>query len=114
VIVTLSLARPFIADHFHNLPGFVEEQHSHNWLAEATFLVTNKKESSCIKVFNIWVDQLQYSLLNDQKSLIGRNPTAESLAQWLFEFLESCNLGVTRVKIHEKENYWAAYGRRIT
>ena len=112
VIVTISISRFFIADHFHNLPGFIEERHGHNWKAEATFLVTNEDEElACATIFDVWIDQIQCTLLNDQKSLTGRNPTAESLAQWLFKFLEGHGKVVVRTKIQEKANYWASYGR---
>jgi len=108
------MRRVFIADHFHNLPGFVEERHSHDWIAEATFIVSNKEDAcASAKMFNAWVEEVQFSLLNNQERLKGRNPTAEVLAQWLFEFLEYCSSKVVRVKMQEKENYWAAYGRRI-
>ena len=32
---TLSLHRAFVADHFHDLPGFQEDRHGHNWEVEA-------------------------------------------------------------------------------
>jgi 6-pyruvoyl-tetrahydropterin synthase len=109
VYATFSLIRPFIADHFHDLPGFVEEQHRHDWIAEATFFVINDNEELAIAIiFDSWINQVQFTLLNDQIKLKGRNPTAESLAQWLFNFLEDNHQKVTKVKIQEKANYWAS------
>ena len=108
----LSLHRSFVADHFHDLPGFVEERHGHNWEAEATFALAGPEgESACSAVLDAWVEQVDYTLLNGQERLQGRNPTAEVLAQWLFLFLEERGSQVVKVKVREKANYWAACGR---
>ena len=108
----LSLRRPFVADHFHDLPGFVEARHGHNWEAEATFNVEGPGgEPACARVLDAWVKQVDYTLLNSQETLKERNPTAELLAQWLFLFLEARGQRVVKVKVREKANYWAACGR---
>jgi 6-pyruvoyl-tetrahydropterin synthase len=108
----LALRRPFVADHFHDLPGFVEERHGHNWEAEATFRVDAlAAEAACAAGLEAWVAQVDYTLLNGQNALEGRNPTAELLAQWLFLFLEERGLAVQRVQVREKANYWAACAR---
>ena len=108
----LSLSRPFVADHFHDLPGFVEDRHGHNWEAEATFAVAGpEEEPACAAALESWVGRVDYTLLNAQGSLQGRNPTAELLAEWLFRFLDETGRGAVRVKIREKANYWAACGR---
>ena len=108
----LSLSRPFVADHFHDLPGFVEERHGHNWEAQATFAIADpEEEPDCAAALEAWVGQVDYTLLNAQASLQGRNPTAELLAEWLFRFLEGLGRSAVRVKIREKANYWAACGR---
>jgi 6-pyruvoyl-tetrahydropterin synthase len=105
----LSLRRPFVADHFHDLPGFVEERHGHNWEAEATFALAGPEgEPACAMALEAWVASVDYTLLNGQEQLAGRNPTAELLAQWLFLYLETRGFRVERVKIREKANYWAA------
>lgn len=102
----LTVRRPFVADHYHDLPGFVEERHGHNWELEATFRAL--EEAVPARALDAWVARMDYSLLNRQESLAGRNPTAELLAQDLFRFLEAEGLGVVRVKIREKANYWAS------
>lgn len=108
----LTLRRPFVADHFHDLPGFVEERHGHNWDAEASFAIgAVEQEAACAAALEAWVAQVDYTLLNAQASLKGRNPTAELLAEWLFQFLEGRGQPAVRVKIREKANYWAACGR---
>ena len=108
----LSLHRPFVADHFHDLPGFVEARHGHNWEAEATFELQDPEgEPACQQVLDAWVASVDYTLLNGQARLEGRNPTAELLAEWLFLFLEERGFQVARVKVREKANYWAACTR---
>lgn len=110
----LSLRRPFVADHFHDLPGFVEERHGHNWDAEATFAVAGQEdEPACTAALDAWVARVDYTLLNAQEPLAGRNPTAELLAQWLFLHLEAAGLRAVKVKVREKANYWAACGREL-
>jgi 6-pyruvoyl-tetrahydropterin synthase len=113
VSLLLSLSRPFVADHFHDLPGFVEARHGHNWEAEATFAIQDEgQEATCAAVLDSWVRQVDYTLLNTQASLRGRNPTAELLAEWLFQYLEGAGRPARRVKIREKANYWAACARQ--
>ena len=108
----LSLNRPFVADHFHDLPGFVEQRHGHNWDAEATFAVSGPEdESTCAEALDRWVAGVDYTLLNAQASIEGRNPTAELLAQWLFGALERAGLAAVKVKVREKANYWASCAR---
>jgi 6-pyruvoyl-tetrahydropterin synthase len=108
----LSISRPFVADHFHDLPGFVEERHGHNWEAEASFSIQDAgQEGECAAALEAWVKQVDYTLLNAQASLAGRNPTAELLAEWLFRFLEGRGQGAEKVKIREKANYWATAAR---
>ena len=112
VNLLLTLSRPFVADHFHDLPGFVEERHGHNWEAEATFAIQDPaQEDACAAALDAWIAQIDYTLLNAQASLAGRNPTAELLAEWLFRFLEGRGQGAVKVKLREKANYWAACGR---
>jgi 6-pyruvoyl-tetrahydropterin synthase len=109
VSILFSLHRPFVADHFHDLPGFVEERHGHNWDAEATFAIAEvNEESACAAALDAWVAQIDYTLLNAQASIQGRNPTTELVAQWLFQFLEARGLPVARTRVREKANYWAA------
>lgn len=104
----LSMRRPFVADHFHDLPGFVEARHGHNWEAEVTYACCGSDPTPAL---DAWVARMDYSLLNQQETLAGRNPTAELLAQDLFLCLEAAGFGVARVKVREKANYWASCSR---
>ena len=108
----LSLRRPFVADHFHDLPGFVEARHGHNWELEATVALNESEQDlKFSRALDAWVAQLDYTLLNEQPWLEGRNPTAEALSQWLLEYLEARGFRVNRTRIREKANYWAACHR---
>jgi 6-pyruvoyl-tetrahydropterin synthase len=105
---TLSLRRPFVADHFHDLPGFQEDRHGHNWEVEATVELEDEAgESVFAAALDSWVATIDYRLLNDLTSLAGRNPTAEVLAEQAFEQLSRAALQVRWVKVREKANYWA-------
>jgi 6-pyruvoyl-tetrahydropterin synthase len=105
---TLSLRRPFVADHFHDLPGFQEDRHGHNWEVEAAVEVASgADEPAFAQVLEAWVATLDYRLLNDLAPLAGRNPTAEALAEQAFLFLQGAALRPRWVKVREKANYWA-------
>jgi 6-pyruvoyl-tetrahydropterin synthase len=105
---TLSLRRPFVADHFHDLPGFQEDRHGHNWEVEAAVEVASETdEPAFAKALDAWVAAVDYRLLNDLASLTGRNPTAEVLAEQAFLYLQGAALQVRWVKVREKANYWA-------
>ena len=103
---------PFVADHFHDLPGFVEARHGHNWEVAATVEAAHEREESgFLRGLGAWVESVDYTLLNEQPWLQGRNPTAELLAQWAFEHLAAQGLHPVAVKVREKANYWALCGR---
>lgn len=107
----LSLHRHFVADHFHDLPGFQEARHGHNWQLEATIALREGQEGLLESALDEWIRAVDYTLLNELPALEDRNPTAEALAQWLFGFLEERGLVPVQVKVREKANYWAACRR---
>ncbi|BDU75144.1 6-pyruvoyl trahydropterin synthase family protein [Mesoterricola sediminis] len=107
----LTVRRPFVADHFHDLPGFVEARHGHNWEAEVTFRGAPGETEAPAGALDDWIARMDYTLLNQQASLAGRNPTAEALARDLLLHLEAEGLRVARVQVREKANYWAACRR---
>ena len=105
---TLTLRRPFVADHFHDLPGFQEERHGHNWEVEASVeLVGEADEPAFATALDAWVSTMDYRLLNDLPVLVRRNPTAEVLAEQAFRDLQGAAWKVLCVKVREKANYWA-------
>ena len=105
---TLSLRRAFVADHFHDLPGFQEDRHGHNWEVEACVELTSEAEEPTLATaLDAWVAAIDYRLLNELPPLAGRNPTAEVLAENAFLFLQGAALKPRQVKVREKANYWA-------
>jgi 6-pyruvoyl-tetrahydropterin synthase len=97
-----------VADHFHDLPGFQEERHGHNWEVEAAVEVGRASEEPAFaQALDAWVATLDYRLLNDLPLLAGRNPTAEALAEAAFHHLLNAALRPMWVKVREKANYWA-------
>jgi 6-pyruvoyl-tetrahydropterin synthase len=105
---TLSLQRAFVADHFHDLPGFQEDRHGHNWVVDAAVeLASEADEPAFAAALDAWVHDIDYHLLNDLPPLAGRNPTAEVLAEHAFHYLQGAALEPLWVKIREKANYWA-------
>lgn len=110
--VHLTLRRPFVADHYHDLPTFQEARHGHNWELEATVTLARPEERTALAAaLDAWVQQVDYALLNDQPALAGCNPTTEVLAHWAFDFLEGQGLNLDLVRVREKANYWAACHR---
>lgn len=110
----LTQHRPFVADHFHDLPGFVEARHGHNWELVATLQAEDARdEAAFARALDAWVEGVDYTLLNDQPWLAERNPTAELLAQWAFEHLQDQGLRPLAVKVREKANYWALCGEAL-
>lgn len=111
----LTLRRPFVADHYHDLPGFVEARHGHNWEIAATIALhepaSPRLEAAFSTALDAWVAAVDYTLLNQQPSLEGRNPTAEALAQWAYRYLRAAGLKLECVRIREKANYWAGCRR---
>jgi 6-pyruvoyl-tetrahydropterin synthase len=104
----LSLRRAFVADHFHDLPGFQEDRHGHNWEIEAAVdFTSDAEEPAFAAALDAWVDSIDYHLLNELQPLHGRNPTAEVLAEHAFHYLQGAALKPAWVKVREKANYWA-------
>lgn len=104
----LTRARPFVADHFHDLPGFQEDRHGHNWEVSATVTAVDEGAAEGLDAaLDAWTEGVDYTLLNEQACLGHRNPTAELLAQWAFESLAAAGLRPHAVKVREKANYWA-------
>ncbi len=104
----LSLHGTFVADHYHDLPGFVEARHGHNWEVTATVEAEGEGDPGLAPALERWIQGIDYTLLNQQPRLEGRNPTAEVLAQWLLEELQTAGLRPVVVKVREKIHYWAA------
>ncbi len=103
-----SCRRPFVADHFHEEPYFVEARHGHNWMVEAAAWLAREDDATAFAAaLDAWVEGLDYTVLNEQPRLARRNPTTELLAQWACEHLAASGFQMDSVKVREKANYWA-------
>lgn len=86
----------------------MEARHGHNWEIAATALLEGESETRAFEaLLDAWVSKVDYTLLNDQGRLLGRNPTAEALAEWAYRHLSEEGLEPVSVRIREKANYWA-------
>jgi 6-pyruvoyl-tetrahydropterin synthase len=104
--ILITERRQFVADHYHSMPDFFEPRHGHNWKLEAT--VYGGDALRLNEVLDAWVSNIDYSLLNEQAEILGRNPTAETLAEILFDFLKKSGFKPFQTRISEKYHYWAA------
>lgn len=103
-----SIRRSFVADHFHDLPGFQEARHGHNWEIQAAVSLSDPREEARLDaVLDAWVAGVDYGLLNARPDLSPRNPTAEALALEAFRDLGREGFQPAWVRIREKANYWA-------
>lgn len=115
------ITHPFVAAHQLTLyDGSLEPLHGHNWKVEVRlqgkdldkievlidFLEVKKRLQERLK-------QLDYTFLNENKELNGRNPSAEVVAFWLFQRLQQALdhpvARVTKVTVWETEDCAASY-----
>lgn len=116
------ITHPFVAAHQLKLyDGSMEPLHGHNWKVEVRlggndldqievlidFLEVKKKVQESLK-------QIDYTFLNENNLLEGRNPSAEVVAFWLFKKLEKTIdhpvARIQRVTVWETEDCAASYG----
>jgi 6-pyruvoyl-tetrahydropterin synthase len=98
--------RRFAADHYHSLPYFCEPRHGHCWEIEATVAETDQGPLGA--ALDAWAKDVDHSLLNENETMAGRNPTAEVLAECLFRHLEASGLRPVVVRAKEKPHCWAS------
>jgi len=115
------ITQPFVAAHRLKLyDGSLEPLHGHNWKMEVRlcgkdldqievlidFLEVKAKVQELLK-------KIDYSYLNENLNLEGRNPSAEVVAFWLFQKLKSAiEHPVARVKkvtVWETDDCAASY-----
>ncbi len=103
--------REFFFDASHRLPGYkgkCEQFHGHTYRLEVTVEGTKGKEGMVMDFNEIKavvseqvIDQLDHRNLND----VFGNPTAENIAQWIFDTLEK-RLPLSSVKLWEGNGKW--------
>jgi len=122
VMYEVIITQPFVAAHQLKLyDGALEPLHGHNWKVEVRlegrdldqievlidFLEVKKQVQEILK-------KIDYSFLNENQQLEGRNPSAEVVAFWLFQKLKKAVphpvARVSKVTVWETEDCAASYG----
>lgn len=115
------ITHPFVAAHQLTLyNGSQEPLHGHNWKVEVRlegeeldkievlidFLEVKAKLASILK-------EIDYTYLNENLNLRGRNPSAEVVAQWLFHKIRAAIqhpiARLSKVTVWETEDCGASY-----
>lgn len=116
------ITHPFVAAHrLTLLDGSLEPLHGHNWKMEVRlegkeldkievlidFLEVKKQVGEILK-------KIDYTFLNKNPNLKGRNPSAEVVAFWLFKKIQEAVphpvARVSKVTVWETEDCAASYG----
>ena len=107
------VSRKFTFDAAHHLPGYpgkCAQVHGHSWRFEVAIGGEIKPDGMVIdfsilkKVVQPLVDQLDHTNLNDNKYL--KNPTAENLAVYIFDFVDKSPLKLDVAWVTVWESPW--------
>ena len=108
------------AHHLRNYSGKCANQHGHNWQVEV-FCKCEKLNDVGMGIdfvdlkreVNSLLDGLDHTDLNELEYFKEHNPTAENIARYLYDQLsnklDDIRVKVSRVVVHETENYSASY-----
>ena len=110
----------FSASHeLKGYPGDCARVHGHNWGVSAVVAVPDIGELGMGVDFRVLrgdlekiVMDLDHNHLNDLEAFRDVNPTAESIAKYLYRRLRSelpAHLDLVEVRVEETEHDWAAY-----
>jgi 6-pyruvoyltetrahydropterin/6-carboxytetrahydropterin synthase len=113
----------FSAAHFiRGYPGNCSNLHGHNWKVRITVRASSSQAMGLTYDFRRLrelagevVSGLDHSVLNDLPQFEGGNPTAETIAEWIYGELEGRLAGepvrLARVEVWESERNCAAFFR---
>lgn len=98
----------FAAAHrLHGYAGDCSKLHGHNWKIEVEVIGTELNEIGMVidfkeikKQAKIVIQELDHTYLNDHPHFQQRNPTAENIAEFLFETLQA-RINTRAVKMHQ-------------
>jgi 6-pyruvoyltetrahydropterin/6-carboxytetrahydropterin synthase len=119
----VNIIKSFSAAHWlANIGGKCEELHGHNFKVEVTVAAPDLNSSGLLIDFREvkkWLteilDKLDHQQLNELKQFIGINPSAENIAQHIFQEMEKkikpSVVEVIQVKVWESENASVTYKR---
>ncbi|MGQ9811564.1 MAG: 6-carboxytetrahydropterin synthase QueD [bacterium] len=116
----ISTEATFSAAHFiAGYAGDCSRLHGHNWVVRV-FVRSEKRSESGITcdfrglrhLLEDVVSPLDHSVLNEVEGFGNLNPTAETLAEWIYERLKSRlepDIRLARVEVWESPKNFAAY-----
>ena len=111
----------FSGAHFlREYKGKCENLHGHNWTVDATLQGDKLDDTGMLYDFTLLksnlneiLDELDHSLLNNHPQFKEKNPSAESIAKFIFDKLSSSinlpHVSVKEICVHESENSRAVY-----
>jgi 6-pyruvoyltetrahydropterin/6-carboxytetrahydropterin synthase len=114
----------FSGAHFlREYQGKCENLHGHNWTVEATLQGEQLSEIGMLydfkelkKILHEILDEFDHTLLNDHPEFTKINPSAESIARFIFNRLSKVIttplVTVKQVCVHESENSHAVYRKQ--
>lgn len=117
----ITIIRSFSAAHLlENIGGKCEELHGHNFTTEVTVAATKLNSAGLLIDFRLlkkWLaeilEDIDHKCLNDHSSFTGINPSAENIAKYISDKMESAvdkaSVKVIKVKVWESENAAATY-----
>ena len=120
----LTAKSEFEAAHFiKNYPGKCARLHGHNWVVEAIVQGDKLNELGILVDFKILkgelnkvLDKFDHQYLNELEIFAEKNPTAENLAEEIFNQLEMSEIfndavKLTAVKVYESPKSCVMYSR---
>ena len=120
----ITVKSEFEAAHFiKNYPGKCARLHGHNWVVEAIVQGDKLNELGILVDFKILKDELNkvldkfdHQYLNELEIFTEKNPTAENLAEEIFNQLETSEIfndavKLTAVKVYESPKSCVMYSR---
>jgi 6-pyruvoyltetrahydropterin/6-carboxytetrahydropterin synthase len=117
----VTIIKSFSAAHvLENIGGKCEELHGHNFKVEVTVAAPKLNPAGLLIDFRVlkkWLaeilEDIDHKYLNDHPSFAGINPSAENIAKYIGEKMESeakkASVKVIKVKIWESENAAVTY-----
>jgi 6-pyruvoyltetrahydropterin/6-carboxytetrahydropterin synthase len=117
----VTIIKSFSAAHvLENIGGKCEELHGHNFKVEVTVAAPKLNPAGLLIDFRVlkkWLaeilENIDHKYLNDHPSFAGINPSAENIAKYISEKMESeakkASVKVSKVKVWESENASVTY-----
>lgn len=117
----VTIIKSFSAAHLlAEIGGKCEELHGHNFKTEITVAASELNQAGLLidfrflkKILGEILDDLDHKNLNDLNSFADMNPSAENIAKYIFEKMDSkvktAGVNMVRVKIWESENAAVTY-----